>query len=190
MGENFSVSLGSDFSIYRHRIKGPVWTMEDDYDYVNETIYLFNADVGLWIKYKNLQLGFTYKHLNQPSSWFTLVNEEIEYKLSGYFNTLLVYDFNIGSKISVKNSFWVDNLKRFADNKEIIINNLVEIRNKYLIGLTTDIYKYNEVRATLYPNLGFKIANKMTFIAALDLFHINQTRHDGRIIEGNLTFNF
>lgn len=194
-GNDFSISFGANVSLNKFRINGEFWIPEDGYGnfyekYVDETIILFNIDLGVWLRYKNIQVGFANQHVNQPSKKYHFIDTIAIHKLNKVTNFIFSYHVKIGQNNCLNNSILIYDLKRFEDDKDMIINNLYEIRSKYIVGLTTNLFKGNKVRVFLSPNIGFKLNDKFRFVAAIELLKINANNSVGRTMEGILTYNF
>lgn len=190
--DKIKVSLGTNLSIFRTKIKGTLvntyWDKTDKY--VNESVYLFNLDLGFWVSAYGFQIGLSNKHINEPSKEMDFLNDSIIYSIKSSMNLILNYDFHIAQKHTFSNSMLIYDLKNFSDRKYFIINNQFIINNKFIIGLSTDIYKSKDISAFLSPNVGFNLSNKFGFIVSIDLIKINSRYSLGNTIEAVLNYNF
>ncbi len=192
--DKIKVSLGSNLSILRNKIKGTFWIYDpynENSEYINEEAYLFNVDVGIWLEVYGFQLGITNKHINEPSHNIHFLNETINQKLYSSMNVIINHDFHVAQKHTLRNSFLVYDLMNFSESKYFVLNNQFVFNNKFIVGLTTQLYKTDEINAYLFPNLGFNLSDKFDMIMSMDLIKIKKPNVSiGNTIEAILNFKF
>jgi len=170
--DNIKVSLGTNFSIFRRGAKGTVINYDSGYGFydIDESVYLYNLDMGFWINMYGFQIGLSNKHINEPSGKTRFLDTDT---IKSRMNLILNYDFHIAQKHTFGNSLLILNLKDFFDRQYIIINNQFKINNKFIIGLSTEIYKSKDISTYISPNIGFNLSNKFNFIMSVNLIKIN-----------------
>jgi type IX secretion system PorP/SprF family membrane protein len=193
--KDFSVSAGSNFSLFKEKIKGEIFTINDDHFgfeplYVNQNITIFNIDIGIWLKFKNLQIGLTNQHINKPSYEIVFGKDTNQYTLNNAYNGILNYNLTLGKNFKLRNSILIPHLDNFSTQKNFYISNLVEIKSTYLLGVTSHFYKYDTTIGDLSPIIGFNLNDTFEFLVSAELIRINAYKNNIRTIEGILALNF
>ena len=195
--DKINISIGSNFSVYRIKIKGDIVTSYNgsfytNSDYINENFYLFNMDIGLWLKVYGFQIGLSNKHINEAIKEVYLLNDTIPFrlKLNSNINAVLNYDLPIGQNHTLSNSLLIYNLKDFSKSKYFVISNQFALNNKFIFGLTTEIYNLNEIQCYLIPNLGVNLSDRFKFLLSINLVKINSDHPKENTIEAVLNYNF
>ncbi len=193
--DKIKVSVGTNISVFRNKIKRIMLVLGDyfwdeSYEKVDESVYLYNLDLGFWISLDGFQLGLSNKHINEPSGEMYLLDDTSTYRINPSMNLVLNYDFLIAQKHVFSNSLLIYDLKNFSDSKYFIINNQFKINNKFIVGVSTDIYKSKDISAYISPNIGFNLSDRFGFIMSIDLIKINSRFSQGNTIEAVLHYNF
>jgi hypothetical protein len=202
--DKIKVSVGTNLSVFRHKIKGIMQVLHDDsrfysYEQVDESVHLYNLDLGFWISFYGFQLGLSNKHINEPSGEMYLLDDTRMYRKNPSMNLVLNYDFLIAQKHTLSNSLLIYDLKDFSERKAFILSNQFKINNKFIIGLSTAIHKSKDISAyiSISPKIGFNLSDKFDFVMSINLIQINTLLPKGNTmfskwntIEAVLNYNF
>ncbi|OFX50000.1 MAG: hypothetical protein A2046_01795 [Bacteroidetes bacterium GWA2_30_7] len=187
--ENYSLALGSDFSVNINKLRASRIDLisYDEPNIHNDIVNsYFNVDLGLWFKAHKLNFGITNKHLNHPK----INNYYGSTTILSNINIILNYNFRIGNKIILKNNLLTFDVFHFSDYKQLMLNNQFEINNKFIIGLTSELYATSDKVVILASNIGLNLSDKFKFVMSVELFQISKMDIRRNVIEGILTYNF
>lgn len=192
VSENIKVSIGSNFTINRPDIKWPARLLDEG--------LLFNIDIGLWLNIYGFQIGFTNEHINEGSKEIYYDNEgskdllfesdTFTFKLNKSYVTIINYDFQTNQNHTISNSLLIYKIRYSSKISDLhfALNNQLALNNKFILGLTTDIFKSDNFDLIISPNLGINLSDRFKFIMSMDL--IKNYTNVGNTINAVLNYSF
>ena len=178
INNNLSLGFGSDFTIQKSHFNNTNWIVGPSSTFVpvDEISYIIDIDLGIWVKYKEVQFGITMLHANQPSYSNPIYGDTdtngMEQKRE--YNLICIYDVQLNDDYTLRNTGLVIN-NLINDRTDILISNVLVIKNTYQVGITTSNNTLGIIidkKFRISPILGVTFLDQFHFIISMPTFKI------------------